>query len=80
MHEMHLLKDLMDDLLKNAEKNRINKITRVKIRLGEFTEINKDILIFFLKEKSKGTPAEGMAIDIEDSPARELRLVSFSGE
>ena len=48
--------------------------------MGEFTEINGDILNFFFEEKAKGTLLEGARIEIEKSPARELRLLSFDCE
>ena len=47
---------------------------------GEFTEINEEIVRFFLVEHGKGTPAEGAQIEFEKSPTRELRLVSFDCE
>ena len=80
MHEMHLLSDLLADLLKNAETNKISKISKVYLKMGQFTEINPEILTFFFAEKTKGTVAEGAEISIEPSQTRELRLLSFDGE
>jgi Zn finger protein HypA/HybF involved in hydrogenase expression len=77
MHEMHLLSDLLADLLKAAEENKAKKITKVYLRMGTFTEINEEILRHFFKEKAKGTIAEGAEISIEPSQTRELRLLSF---
>ena len=80
MHEMHLLKDLFEDLLRHAEQRNIRKITKVYIRMGMLTEIDPDILIFFFREHSKGTVAEGAEIEIKSSESRELALDSFDGE
>ncbi|NQT30201.1 MAG: hydrogenase maturation nickel metallochaperone HypA [Candidatus Saganbacteria bacterium] len=77
MHEMHLLKDLLSDLLTAAKNNQAKKITKVYLRMGTFTEINPEILKFFFLENSKGTIAEGAEIEISPSQTRELRLVSF---
>jgi hydrogenase nickel incorporation protein HypA/HybF len=77
MHEMHLLKDLLADVLKAGEENDAKKITKVYITMGEYTEINPEILTFFFAEHSKGTIAEGAEVEIKKSPTRELRLVSF---
>lgn len=77
MHEMHLVKDLFSDLLKHAKSNNAKKITKIFLRMGEFTEINEDIIKFFIKEKAKGTILEEAEILIEKSPNRELSLVSF---
>jgi hydrogenase nickel incorporation protein HypA/HybF len=77
MHEMHLVKDIFNDLLKRAKANNAGKVTKVYMKMGEFTEINEDILRFFFKEHGKNTPIENAVLSIEKSPARELRLVSF---
>jgi len=80
MHETHLLRDLLEDLLKHADQLNVKKIARVYIRMGEFTEIDPEILTFFFKEHSKGTVAEGAEIEIKTSDKRELVLESFDCE
>ncbi|MFH1387525.1 MAG: hydrogenase maturation nickel metallochaperone HypA [bacterium] len=80
MHELHLIKDLLNDLLKRAEEEQIKKISRVMIKMGEFTEINPEILRYSLAQHAQGTIAEGAELVIEPSQTRELRLVSFDGE
>ena len=80
MHEMHLVKDIFEDLIKLGREQNAKKITKVYLRMGEFTEINGDILDFFFKEKGKGTLLEGARIEIEKSPTRELRVLSFDCE
>ncbi len=80
MHELHLINDLLSDLLKNAEANKVKKITKVIIRLGEFTELNPEIVRHFLKDYSADTAAEGAELVIEPSATRELRLVSYEGD
>ncbi len=80
MHEMHLVKDIFEDLLRLGKEQKAKKITKVYLRMGEFTEINGEILDFFFKEKGKGTLLEGARIQTEKSPTRELRLLSFDCE
>jgi hydrogenase nickel incorporation protein HypA/HybF len=80
MHEMHLVKDLFEDVLKHARDNRADKVTKVYLKMGEFTEINEEVLRFFFKEKGAQTILEGAELVIEKSPTRELRLVSFDCE
>ena len=80
MHEMHIVKDLFNDLLKAVKEQNTEKVTKVYLKMGEFTEINEDILRFFFKEHSKNTPLENASLDIKKSPARELRLLSFDCE
>lgn len=80
MHEIHLLTDLLNDLLKAGKENQAQKIKKVYLRMGTFTEINEEILRHFFAEKAKGTIAQGAEIEIEPSQARELRLLSFDCE
>ncbi len=80
MHEMHLIKDLFEDLLKAAKEQKANKVTAVYLRMGKFTEINEENLSFFFKERAKGTLLDGARVNIEKSPNRELRLLSFDCE
>ena len=77
---MHLLKNLLSDVLKAADENRAKKVAKIYLKMGAFTEINPEILKFFFKENAKGTAAEGAEIAIEPSTARELRLLSFDCE
>jgi hydrogenase nickel incorporation protein HypA/HybF len=80
MHEIHLLDNLLADLLKAAAKNKIKKISRIYLEMGKFSEINPEILKYFFKQKAPGTVAEGAQLIIKSSAARELRLLSFDGE
>lgn len=80
MHEMHILKNLFEDLLKLASDNNTKKITNVYLKMGQFTEINPEILKYFFKEQAKGTALQTARLHIEESDLRELRLVSFDCE
>ncbi len=80
MHEMHLMKDLLKDLLRLIEEQHTSKVTKVYLIMGEFTEINEEILRFYFKEHSKNTSLEDAQLDIKKSPTRELRLLSFDCE
>jgi len=77
MHELKLVRSLLDDLIKRAREESIDKIKKLTIRMGDFTELNEEIVKFFIENNSKGTVAEGAEVIIERSPTRELRLVSF---
>jgi hydrogenase nickel incorporation protein HypA/HybF len=80
MHETHLLKELLADVLKAAEKNDLKKVTKVHIKMGQFTEIDPEILRFYFKENTANTVAAAAELMIDLSPLRELRLLSIDGE
>ena len=80
MHELSIIKNLFNDLIELVKKQNTKKVTKVYLRMGEFTEINEEIVRFFFKEKSKDTLVEGAQLSIEKSPNRELTLISFDCE
>ncbi|MBI5700851.1 hydrogenase maturation nickel metallochaperone HypA [Candidatus Saganbacteria bacterium] len=80
MHEMHLINDLFADVLKHANENKAKKVTKLYLQMGDFTEINPDILKFHFNELAKGTAIEDAVIDIKQSDKREIRLLSFDCE
>ncbi len=80
MHELKMIKSLLNDIIKTGNEHNAKKITKIYLRMGDFSEINPEILSFYLQEHSKGTILEGCEIDIEKSPNRELRLLSFDYE
>ena len=80
MHELHLVNDMIKDLLKAVEKENVKKVTKLYISMGGLTEITPDTLKFHFTEKAKGTPAEGAVLEISNSKVREIRLKSFDCE
>ncbi len=77
MHEMHVVKDLFADLIKLTKEHNAKKVTRIYLKMGDFTEINEEVLNFYFQEHSRDTVLAGAEIKIEKSPLRELRLISF---
>jgi len=80
MHEIHLIKDLFSDLLAIGTKQHAARITNVYLRIGNFTELNEEVISFYIKENAIGTLMEGSNIHFEKSDKRELTLVSFDFE
>uniref|UniRef100_A0A7V3YM07 Hydrogenase maturation nickel metallochaperone HypA n=1 Tax=Candidatus Caldatribacterium californiense TaxID=1454726 RepID=A0A7V3YM07_9BACT len=80
MHELRLVREVFEDLLRRGEAEGLQRITRVYLRMGDFSEIDPEILRHLFAEESRGTILEGAELIIEYSPLRELRLLSFEGE
>ena len=80
MHELKIIKSLMEDLFRIGKEKNAGKITKIYLKMGEFSEINPEILKFYLKENGKGTIIENCEVEVESSPNRELRLLSFDYE
>lgn len=77
MHELRIVREVFDDLLKLSKESKAEKVTKVYLRMGEFTEINEEIVKHFFKEKGKDTCIEAAELSIQKTPNRELTLVSF---
>ena len=80
MHEMHIVDNLVADLQRLANENKTEKITKIYLKIGEFTELNEEVVTFALKEKGKNSPIDGAEVAFEKSHKRELKLVSFDCE
>jgi len=80
MHEMHFLHKLKEDLLKRAIEEKCEKVTKIYIKMGPFSEINPEILHFYFVHETANTPLAGAMIEIEKSDKQELTLVSFDCE
>lgn len=80
MHEAHLMRDMLSDLLQSARANNAKRVTKVRLRMGKFSEIDEDNIRFFLRENGRDTPVEGAEVEIDKSDNRELTLVSFDYE
>ncbi len=80
MHELHLVGDLVRDLLSRAMAEGAERVTLVRLRLGKLSEIDEDTLRELFEEKTAGTLCEGAELVVETSTRRELTLVSFEVE
>ncbi len=65
MHEWAVAEGVVDTLLELGKKERAKRIVRVKLRVGELRQIERDLFEFALRELAKGTIAEGMGVEVE---------------
>ena len=72
MHELSATQSILDIALSEAAKVGARRITRVSLKVGEWSTFQPDCLSFYFRLISKGTPAEGACIDIEALRVRYL--------
>ncbi len=69
MHDFYLAKQILDEVVRAAKKNRLKKIKRVVIGLGSFVEHDEEILPDNLKNNfrllAKNTIAESAELVIK---------------
>lgn len=56
MHEFSLTKNLLDNVLKNADSKRI---VNVNLLIGSFSEQREESIRCYWRDLAKGTPGEG---------------------
>ena len=67
MHEWALADSILTAAIEAAEKEKLKKITEIKINIGELQQIEQDIFEFSLNEiiKTQGEKLKGVKIKIE---------------
>jgi len=68
MHEVAMIEDLIKSLALHADKNKIVRITRVRLVVGEAHGALPDALKFAFEVLSSGTIMEGAELEIEEDP------------
>ncbi len=71
MHEWALAESVVLTVLKAAEKEKLIKLTRIKIKVGFLQQIEKDIFLYALKDNFviKNPSLGKVDIEIEEEPA-----------
>lgn len=80
MHEWHITEELLNQVCNQAEENRISKLTKIQVELGEDSHVTEDSLRFCFQLLSDKTIAREAVLEIKSSAGAALTLVSFAGE
>lgn len=68
MHELSVAQDLMTLILDAAKQNNARRVTTVTLEIGALSGIEPDALELAYEVVSRGTLAEGSAMQIEHKP------------
>ena len=68
MHELPVMKSVMDVCLKHAEKNNVKKIVTIELKVGELSDLEPEWMQNYFSFVSKDTIAEGATLKIERTP------------
>ncbi len=84
MHDIHAANQILKTALEYAEKNKLKKISSIKIELGKIAEhselITAESLKYNISLISKNTIAENCGIIVISKDNNELKLVEIEGE
>jgi hydrogenase nickel incorporation protein HypA/HybF len=70
MHEMAIVQSIMDILVQQAQMHAAKKVVRVNLEFGALTGVMPAAIDFAFEVLSKGTIAEGAAVDIKIIPIK----------
>jgi Zn finger protein HypA/HybF involved in hydrogenase expression len=83
MHDLHAADKILKEVLDFARKNKLTKITKIKIGLGRILEHGEEIkpknLKFNIKLLSKGTLVKGAKVEIKEVAGPYLKLMEIEG-
>ncbi len=80
MHEWGITKSVVEGIVKEAQKHNLKKVERVKLSIGEFTDLTPDSLEFCFQLLSKGTIAEKATLEIKKGQGKGITIDSLEGE
>ena len=80
MHEWHITEELLNQVCTQANENRINKITKIQVDLGEDNHVTEESLRSCFQLLSEKTIAREAVLEIKPSVGDALTLVSLAGE
>lgn len=68
MHELPVIKQIMDVVLKHAEKHQVKKVVAVHLQVGELSDLEDQFMQQYFDYLSKGGIADGARLVIERMP------------
>jgi len=80
MHETHLIEPVIKGIVEHAGKEGAKRISRVRLKIGEFTGIKEDSFRETFSALSRGTLLEGAELEITFFLASRIEVISFDVE
>ena len=77
MHETHLIEPIIKGIEKHAQEEGAKKVTKVRVKIGEFTGVKENSFRETFKTLAKGTLLEGADLEVNFFLAERIEVVSF---
>ncbi|MCL5037893.1 MAG: hydrogenase maturation nickel metallochaperone HypA [Chloroflexi bacterium] len=68
MHEVTVTQDILEKALDAAKVNNAKAITKIRIKVGDFTGFDPGCISFYFELMAKDTIAEGAVLEFEKIP------------
>lgn len=69
MHELPIVMGLLGTIGRSAREHQIQKVTRIRIRVGELSDVVDECLQMYFDTASAGTVCEGAELEFLRNPA-----------
>lgn len=80
MHEHHIIKNILNTVLKQAEKNNLSKITAIRIEAGNLTALTQESMQAAFDLQAVNTIAEGAVIELRIVDGTSINIINFDAE
>lgn len=80
MHELHLVHNLIGDIIAKIKETRYKKIVAINIVLGKDSHINGENLKFLVELNSKETVADGAQVNVRLAEGKKVFVESIDVE
>jgi hydrogenase nickel incorporation protein HypA/HybF len=77
MHEVSVMSSIIESVLEELKKHKVDKVEEVALVIGELTFLGQDQLSFAYEVLTKGTILEGSNLNMETEPV-EVRCLNCS--
>lgn len=68
IHELSITENILETVLQKAREHKAKKIIKINLKIGEMTMVVPDCIRFYFEILSKGTVAEGAALEAVEIP------------
>ena len=80
MHETHLINPIVKGISEHAKEQGAKRVSKIRLKIGEFTGIKEDSFRETFKTLAKGTMLEDADLEINFFLASRIEVVSFDCE
>ena len=77
MHETHLIAPVIEGIVEHAKKEGAKRVSKVRIKIGQFTGIKEDSFRETFSILTKGTLIENAELEVTFFLASRIEVVSF---
>lgn len=80
MHESHLIEPIIKGISEHVQKENAKSVTKVRLKIGEFTGVRSESFKETFAALAKGTPLENAELELTFFPGSRIEVVSFDVE